>query len=514
MYINPFNYIDGVFMLKKLKHFMDSSLKNISERRAAAEEFKSIDNENILDMHSENWLGVLSNMNKHIDQKIKSIKGEIPLFKATDEIIANGGQVFLVGGYLRDELIGIGFSNDLDFEIFGMDQDRLFEILGRHGHAVENGISFNMIKVRFDHDPNVYDFSISLEGDRLRDASKRRDFTLNSLMKDFNTGELHDFNGGVNDIKNKVLRITSKRFSDDPCRVLRGFQLAARFDLEMDEDSLNACSKLIHHYNDLPPSRVWGEWEKFLLNGDHPSKGLKLLKDTGWLVKTPELNNLCLTPQDPLWHPEGDVWVHTCHVVDFMAQLCVDNNITGDDRIVLMLSALLHDIGKPSTTKLIDGKVRALGHEAHGATMVSGFLDSIGAPKRFTSRVEPLVKYHMVNPDRVTNAFVRRMARKLAPSSINELDKLMEADQSGRPPLPPRGNPVGREMLRRAKDMDFDEKPKVGIITGKDLISFGVVPSPIFGVILQACLEAEDEGEFNNRETGLAFLNGYLLGLK
>ena len=141
------------------------------------------------------------------------------------------------------------------------------------------------------------------------DAARRRDFTINSIGQKID-GEIVDPFGGINDLKNRILRCTSEAFGEDPLRVLRGFQFAARFELVADELTLQKCKSLINEANTLPRERIWSEWEKWALKGKKPSLGLKFLVESGWICLYPELANLIYgpdnrmgIPQDPHWHP-------------------------------------------------------------------------------------------------------------------------------------------------------------------------------------------------------------------
>ena len=195
------------------------------------------------------------------------------------------------------------------------------------------------------------------------------------MSRDPITGELVDPFGGRDDLLHRRLRMVDRRtFGDDSLRVLRGVQFAARFDLEMEEDTKAVCRTT--PLDDLPAERIWGELEKLLLEAERPSIGLRLAWDLGVVHRLfPEFVPLATCRQDPEWHPEGDVWTHTLMVVDEARQ-----RIEGLERgpaVAMMLGALCHDLGKPETTIDSDGRVKSPGHEDAGLPLATKVLDRL-----------------------------------------------------------------------------------------------------------------------------------------
>jgi len=197
------------------------------------------------------------------------------------------------------------------------------------------------------------------------DAARRRDFTINAIGRDPLTGEVLDPFDGRRDLAERRLRVVDRAtFGDDSLRVLRAFQLAARFDLAVDDET-RAMLRAIP-LDDLPAERVWGEIDKLLRLPVRPSLGLALAFDVGAIERLfPELQALAGCPQDSEWHPEGDVWVHTLLVVD-QARRRIDD-LERPQATAVMLGALLHDVGKPAFAAMIDGRWRSPGHEEGGA---------------------------------------------------------------------------------------------------------------------------------------------------
>src|SRR5207244_3012041 len=168
---------------------------------------------------------------------------------------------------------------------------------------------------------------------------------------------------GRSDLERKLLRAVDPRtFADDSLRVLRAVQFAARFELALDEPTRALCRDI--RLDDLPAERIWGEIEKLLL-ARRPSIGLALALDLGVVAQLfPELLALAGCPQEPEWHPEGDVWIHTLQVID-RARTRIDD-LVRPQQLTVMLGALCHDLGKPVTTAVIARRIRSLDHEDQG----------------------------------------------------------------------------------------------------------------------------------------------------
>ena len=269
-----------------------------------------------------------------------------------------------MGGCVRDWLLGLE-PKDFDIEVAGVDFETLHRVLAPFGATDVVGRSFGVIKLRLTG--GEYDFSLprreSKSGAGHRgfavspdpglsdaDAAARRDFTINAIAYDPRTGQLIDPHGGQADLQARRLRHTSGAFVEDPLRVLRAFQLAARFDLTLAPETAALCRSIRDTFSELPVERVWGEWEKWGAKSIRPSRGLAVLEETGWLVHFPEVAALQGTPQEPEWHPEGDVFVHTRHCVDALASLEDWQKADHRRRCLLMLAVLAHDFGKPGTT--------------------------------------------------------------------------------------------------------------------------------------------------------------------
>jgi tRNA nucleotidyltransferase (CCA-adding enzyme) len=332
-----------------------------------------------------------------------------------------------------------------------------------------------------------------------KEAAARRDYTINSLMFDPREVKVLDFFGGESDLRRRVLRHTSAAFPEDPLRVLRGMQFAARFQLTPAPETIELARTIKETYPELARERVREEWFKWAEKSTRPSRGLDFLAVTGWVEHFPELNALRGIPQDPEWHPEGDVWVHTLHCCDAMAELPEWRNSNTDTRIILMLAVLTHDSGKATTTieAMKRGELRIIspGHEDASGPLAELFLERINAPRAIRERVVPLVVNHMAHFHQVSDRAVRRLAKRLEPENIRDLVTLMTADSFGRPPLPRRVPENVLAIARRAEELAIQEKPPAPILLGRHLLEFGFQPGPELGRILNAAYEAQISGK-------------------
>ena len=455
-----------------------------------------------------------------------------PELKPILEAIRHVGRPRLVGGGVRDWLLGKK-SVDYDIEVGGANFDELQRVLTPWGATDIVGRSFGVIKLR--RHGREYDFSLprresktgaghrgfAVQPDPLlsdADAAARRDFTINAIAYDPFTEEIIDPHDGQADLKKGILRHTSPAFSEDPLRVLRGFQLAARFDFQLAPATAEICRAISPTYTELPVERVWAEWEKWAVKSIKPSRGLDVLAETDWLKHFPEIAALRDTPQDPEWHPEGDVFKHTQHCLDALVKLPEWAEATPDRRRRLMLAVLAHDFGKPATTLKAERKGRerwiSLGHEAAGGPPTESFLSRIGAPLELLPRVKPLVLHHLAHHHgtaEFSDSSVRRLARKLAPASMDDLIIVMRADHDGRPPLQSPDSLARIAALNeKAHELALQSNAPQPLILGRHLIALGHVPGPKFKSILDTAFEAQLDGAFTDEASGRGWLENYL----
>ena len=473
-------------------------------------------------------------------QKSNILNIPIPevLEKILLEIQKQNGTGYLVGGIVRDSLFNeIHKTNfkpkDYDVEVFRLPYEKLIEILSKFGNVSEVGKSFGVIKLNAGGED--YDFSLprteSKSGHKHqdfavtsnpnlseKDAASRRDVTINSILFDPLTNNLIDNYNGVDDIKNKVLKHTSDAFSEDPLRVLRLLSLGSRFGLSLAPETAELAQSIREEYKHLPKERIYEEFKKLVTKGIEPGKALDFLYTTGWSENFPEIHNLRGTPQEPEWHPEGDVDVHTAYVMNEAANIAERENLSPEDREVLIYSALAHDFAKPDTTAVINKKgidrITSHGHEEQGGPKARAFLESIGAPKNIIDKVVPLVEFHLSHIHHYNTpkqeAFVKSLAEKIHPANIRMLELLIEADHSGRPPLPKELPAEARQMSDLAKQYNVYEHKHPDLLQGRDIMPYlGNKGGPIIGEILKEHrkLILEHNPAMESRESALAWLH-------
>jgi tRNA nucleotidyltransferase (CCA-adding enzyme) len=340
-----------------------------------------------------------------------------------------GGRALCVGGFVRDRLLGRA-SKDLDIEVFGIAQDALPPLLKSIGRVEPVGQAFPVYKLgaidvalpRRESKTGRGHKGFTVAGDpsmTFEDAARRRDFTINAIGWDPLTDEYLDPFRGRRDLDLRVLRVVDPAtFADDSLRVLRALQFAARFELTIDPDTARLCSAIA--LDDLPAERIWGEFEKLLLQAERPSIGFALARELGVIHRLlPEMEALYDCPQDPEWHPEGNVWIHTLMVIDTARQL--NRDLDRPRLATVMLGAVCHDLGKPATTASIDGRVKSPNHEAMGVEPATKILDrlNINTLDNFDVRTQVLglVTEHLrpsafyKAKDTVTDGAFRRLAQ-------------------------------------------------------------------------------------------------------
>ena len=440
-----------------------------------------------------------------------------------------GGRALIVGGWVRDRLREQP-SKDIDLEVFGIPQDRLAMLLTPFGRVEPVGQSFPVYKVIVkgevgggEGDHEYIDVALprresksgrghkgfEVVGDpsmSIAEAARRRDFTINAIAWDPLTGEYEDPCHGRDDLGHRVLRVVDRAtFGDDSLRVLRAVQFAARFEFTLHDDTAALCRGI--SLDDLPAERVWGELEKLLLAAARPSIGFALALDLGVIDQVlPEMKPLVGCEQEPEWHPEGDVWVHTLMVIDKARQLNAD--LDRPRLIAVMLGAICHDLGKPATTAFLDGRIRSLNHEEAGVAPTVSVLDrlNIHTIDGFDVRTQVIgLTAHHLKPgmlrkaENVGDGAFRRLAQKV---DLELLARLARADCLGRT-----GHFDCSAMdwfLERARALGVEHRPPAPLLMGRHLLELGLAPGPRVGEILQQVYEKQLDGQITSVEEAIA----------
>ena len=424
-----------------------------------------------------------------------------------------GGRAFLVGGCVRDALLGHP-GKDYDVEIYGVSADALekaiaenyalsrvgisFGVFKVHGHEIDIALPRTESKVGAGHRGFIVDTNPDLS---FEEATARRDFTINAIMYDPLNEEFIDPWHGIDDLRDGIIRHTSPHFTEDPLRVLRCMQFVSRLGFAVAPETISLCSTLSQ--DELPPERLAGEWEKLLIKGKMPSLGLKFLRDCGWVRYYPELNVLIGCEQSSQWHPEGDVWVHTNLALDAAVEY---RNGVFDDDLCLMLGVLCHDFGKPATSVCIDGKISSKGHPEAGVKPAETFVSRIWNRPDIIKQVAQLVKHHM-EPFFLVKGNARDSAYRRLALEVKRMDLLYKVSCCDT--LGIRRPGVSLECMelfwKRTQELAIRDSVPKPIVLGRHLMPMGIQPGPKMGEILHRCFEAQLDGEFSDLEGGLEF---------
>jgi tRNA nucleotidyltransferase (CCA-adding enzyme) len=434
---------------------------------------------------------------------------EIGPARAVAEAVRDaGGRALIVGGWVRDRLLGLA-SKDVDLEVYGLPAPDLRAVLTRFGPVQHVGESFAVYKVgaidvalpRRESKSGRGHRGFDVQGDpslSIGEAARRRDFTINAIAWDPLTDDCLDPCRGREDLQRGILRAVDPRtFGDDSLRVLRAVQFAARFEFAIAPETAALCARI--PLDDLPAERIWGEIEKLLLLARRPSIGFRAALDLGVVGQLlPEMGALVGCGQEPDWHPEGDVWVHTLMVIDEARQRIDD--LDRAPAIALMLGAVCHDFGKPATTAFLDGRVRSYDHEQAGVVPTLAVLDRLnihtidGYPAR--TQIVGLVAHHLKPGmwhkvrDEVGDGAFRRLAEKV---DLELLARLASADCAGRT-----GDFDCAAMewfVARARTLGVEHRPPPRLLLGRHLLELGVLPGPGMGKILKMIYERQLDGE-------------------
>ncbi len=450
-----------------------------------------------------------------------------------------GGRALFVGGSVRDTIAG-NVPKDFDLEVYGLKPDEIKSILLKMGEITEAGKQFAVIKFHvlpgYDVDVSVprkdskagkghSDVDVELDPNMsIQEAARRRDFTMNSLAADPFTGEIYDYYGGVDDIRHRILRATDKvLFKDDALRVMRAVQFVGRLGLQIEPETLQLIQETIPDLKNISKERFLEEWGKMLLKSEKPSIALTVGMTLGVFQETnPELVLLQQTPQEPDWHPEGNVWIHTLMVVDEAAKIVRREQLNDDEAFIILLAALCHDFGKPLVTETSsEGRIISHKHEAAGEEPTKKFLTAIGVPEKKKDVIVKLVMEHLapsflyleetVKNNPIKDGAIRRLATRLHPATVQQLVLVCEADHMGRGSfeapelkeqltLNPKIFEPGEWLLERAKKLEIQASKPANLTNGKDWAVMGFKQGISIGQLIRLSNDLRDDKGLTKEE--------------
>ena len=403
-----------------------------------------------------------------------------------------GGRVYMVGGCVRDLLMG-NEPKDIDIEVHGIQPESLKDILTEVGEPMSYGESFGIYSLKgldldvamprrehaigrghrdfeVDVDPFIGTFKAAL----------RRDFTMNALMQDVLTGEIVDHFGGQKDIKNGIIRhVNSESFIEDPLRVMRAAQFAARFGFTVADETIELCKKMA--ISELSSERVEGELKKALMNSYHPSVFFQVLREMDQLLPWfRELKELIGLEQDPIFHPEGDVWTHTMEVTDRGAELRKE----AEEPYGFMLLCLTHDLGKITTTTFDKGRIHAYGHETEGIHIAETFLNRFVGSNAIKDYVLQMIPSHM-KPNMVAYSRSKVKVTNKMFDGVPSPGDLVLFSMADRPVMAGDHEFQGDRDFLEERLKEYRDTMKEPYVMGRDLIEAGFAPGEDFSEILE-----------------------------
>lgn len=413
-----------------------------------------------------------------------------------------GGRALFVGGYVRDQLLGAD-CKDIDIEVYGIPPETLRALLGELGGVIEKGAAFGVLGLAHTNldvamprresrtGERHRDFDVSVDPFlSLREASRRRDFTINAMLMDVLTGELIDEWGGRGDLEARIVRhVSDETFADDALRVFRAAQFAARFGAELAPETQALCARM--DVTQLSRERVFEELCKALLKAEQPSVFFRVLAATNHLMEFfPEVARMRGVPQNPAYHPEGDVFEHTMLVLDCAAGL----RGQAEWPLGFMLAALCHDLGKVNATEIApDGKITAYAHPQTGVPLAEAQLGRLTSHVKLVRYVTSMVELHM-RPNALANSRSKKKKTRLlfdASACPFDLILLSRADASGKTDAP---YDMGNWHFLVERLEDYRQVLQRPMVTGQDLVAAGLQPGEEFKHLLERARELHFAG--------------------
>ena len=418
----------------------------------------------------------------------------------------SGHKAFFVGGCVRDLAMHI---NPKEYDISTSANPH--EVMKIFPNPVTVGVNFGVVIVLRDrfkfevatfrreesYSDGRHPDNVIYSNDETEDVL-RRDFTINGMLYDPFSEELIDYTGGLNDIKEETIKTIgnpNERFKEDKLRMLRAVRFGAQLDYEIEETTLGAIKEMASSILHVSAERIRDEILK-IITQEHPGKGLRLLRETGLLKYIlPDVDRMHGVPQPPNFHPEGDVFNHTCLIMDKLYEIT-----NGKQSPELTMGALLHDVGKPDTYTESD-RIRFNGHDRIGAEISRRICKGLKLSNKQIEIIASLVREHLKFKD-VFNMRESTLKRFLGMPNFEDHLKLHLADC-----LASHGLTEAYEfVIKKLGEIKIEElKPKL-LLNGFDLIEMGYTPGPIFSKILDSLEEAQLEGTLKIKDDAKRFV--------
>ena len=413
-----------------------------------------------------------------------------------------GGRAYYVGGFVRDALMGIA-CKDVDIEVYGISPQKLRELLAPMGEVIEKGAAFGVLGLAHTNLDIAMPRTESRTGERhrdfdvcvdpflsMREASMRRDFTINAMMMDVLSGEIVDEWGGREDLQNRLVRhVNDRTFPEDALRVFRAAQFAARLDAQIVPETTALCAQM--DVRALSRERVFEELCKALLKAEKPSIFFRTLEEMDHLKEFfPEVAQTRGVEQNPEYHPEGDVFEHTMLVLDCAAAL----RDQAEWPLGFMLAALCHDLGKFDATETrADGKIISYAHPQTGVPLTESLLGRLTSHVRLVRYVTNMVALHMRPNQLAVSQSKKKKTRMLFDSSVCPFDLILlsRADASGKTDAP--YNMRNWNFLTERLE-DYRQVVQRPMVTGEDLVRAGFAPGEQFKGMLARARELHFAG--------------------
>jgi tRNA nucleotidyltransferase (CCA-adding enzyme) len=434
-----------------------------------------------------------------------------------------GGRAMLVGGWVRDYLMGIQ-SKDFDLEVYALEPERLRSLLETLAPVNTVGEHFSVYKLAFRNEQGRFEIDVSIprresksgrghrgfiiEGDPMmsfEEAARRRDFTVNAILYDPLTDQIVDPFNGAEDLKRRVLKaVAADTFVEDSLRVLRAVQLSARYEMTVDPETVALCQRI--DLADLPRERIWGEIEKLLTLAARPSIGLETALQVGGLYKLfPEISALAGWRMKTDSGREIDALTHTKHSLDEAIKLVQD--ITKAKRISVMLAVLCLDLGRPLAGPAIASDSQSLDYGEASVEPTHSVMETLGlftvAGYDVRREVLALVRNHLKprefyrRRDQITDGDLRRLAARVNPALLYRVAKAYSLGLAS--------TPVAEDwFMEKARALGVADGPPEPLLQGRHLLEIGLTPGPLFGEIIRRVYELQLEGDVSTLEQAIA----------